>query len=71
MNIGIVTIYDNNNYGNKLQCFALQKKLISMGANVTVIHDEDKRLSIKIKRRIKKFFERKKKSNVEELKRKK
>lgn len=71
MNIGIVTIFDNNNYGNKLQCFALQKKLISMGANVTVIHDEDKRLSIKIKRRIKKFFERKEKSNVEELKRKK
>lgn len=53
MKIGIVTIYDNNNYGNKLQCFALQQKLTELGADVTVIHDEDKRLSIKVKKRIK------------------
>lgn len=58
MKVGIVTIYDNNNYGNKLQCFALQQKLTEFGADVTVIHDEDKRLSIKVKKNIKKLLKR-------------
>lgn len=56
MKIGVVTIYDDNNYGNKLQCFALQQKLTELGASVTVIHDEDKRIIIKAKRVIKRFL---------------
>lgn len=35
--IGIVTIYDNNNYGNRLQNYALQQYLISMGMDVQTI----------------------------------
>lgn len=65
MKVGIVTIYDNNNYGNKLQCFALQQKLTELGADVTVIHDEDKRLSIKVKKLIKSILKRK--ANTREI----
>lgn len=35
--IGIVTIYDNNNYGNRLQNYALQQYLISMEMDVQTI----------------------------------
>lgn len=35
--IGIVTIYDNNNYGNRLQNYALQQYLVSLGFCVQTI----------------------------------
>lgn len=35
--IGIVTIYDNNNYGNRLQNYALQQYLVSLGYCVQTI----------------------------------
>lgn len=35
--IGIITIYDNNNYGNRLQNYALQQCLVSLGYRVQTI----------------------------------
>ena len=71
MKVGIVTIYDDNNYGNKLQCFALQQKLTELGAEVTVIHDDDKRLSIKVKRLAKKLLKRENNTKEKTLRKRK
>lgn len=39
LKVGIVTICDNNNYGNRLQNYALSKVLTNMGVqNYTICH---------------------------------
>ena len=51
--IGILTIYDNNNYGNRLQCFALQKFIEKQGYNVYQLNMNKTDLKKKIKSCIK------------------
>lgn len=40
MKIGIVTIIDNNNYGNRLQNYALQFKVNQLGGNAETLRNE-------------------------------
>ena len=40
MNIGILTIIDNNNYGNRLQNYATQVIIKKMGFNVETIKND-------------------------------
>lgn len=56
MKVGIVTITDNNNFGNRLQCYALFKVLKDMKYNVIEIQNDDKSLLLQIKRIVKKIF---------------
>lgn len=45
--IGIITIYDNNNYGNKLQNYATQEIIKSFNKfEVTTIKNKDRNLYI-------------------------
>lgn len=39
--IGIITINDFGNYGNRLQCYAVQHYLESMGYSVENIYDRN------------------------------
>lgn len=55
MKIGISTIIDNNNYGNRLQNYASQQVLISMGhAPITINPINEKKYKYFIKKNIKK-----------------
>lgn len=38
MKVGIITIIDNNNYGNRLQCYAVQKILKKLGIKAETIY---------------------------------
>ncbi len=52
MKVGIITIIDNNNYGNRLQCYAVQKVLKKLGVEAETIY-YGKELNIKYKDKIK------------------
>jgi len=52
-NIGIVTINDNNNYGNRLQAYALQEFLKDMDCNPKHIQTKKNKLADSVKRTIK------------------
>lgn len=56
MKIGIITITDNNNYGNRLQCYALFKTIKSLGYNVVEIRNDNKSIELKVKRILKKII---------------
>lgn len=66
--IGIITIYDNNNYGNRLQNYALQEVLKSNGCEVetlknnVTLNDRDKFLYRKLKYLVKKIVRHKNKN---------
>lgn len=53
MKVGIITLYGNNNYGNKLQNLALQTQLERLNLDVTTIKGEDLRLLTLAKKYIK------------------
>ena len=59
MKIGILTFHRACNYGGALQCFALAKKLNTMGYNVEVVDYRSKAIaiiSVDKHERFKKFF---------------
>ena len=49
MKIGIITLNDNNNYGNRLQNYAVQQFLMQQNAEVETIVTQN---AIKVKRNI-------------------
>ena len=57
-NIGIITICDNNNYGNRLQNYALQEALKKYNFNITTLWNETSKSSLKrsLKEMIKKYI---------------
>ena len=50
MKIGIITITDNNNFGNRLQCYALYKVLKKKNYNVMEIRNDNKSFVLQTKR---------------------
>ncbi len=63
LKIGIITIYDNNNYGNRLQNYATQTVLKKIGINNTItiknkqITNKREKFFLKYRlRQIKRFF---------------
>lgn len=53
-NVGIITLYDNNNYGNRLQNYALQEQLNKLGCNPeTIVNNTKDKNKRKIKYQIK------------------
>ncbi len=57
MKAGIITITDNNNYGNRLQNYALEKVLLDFGVDVKTIWDKKyTKKSQKVKKIIKGIF---------------
>lgn len=56
-NIGIITITDNNNYGNRLQNYAVECILKNMNFNANTIWEKNKiNINMKIKEKIKKIL---------------
>lgn len=55
MKVGIVTINDLNNYGNRLQCYAVQKLLHEVGVVPENIYNDNISIKVKVKRNIKKI----------------
>lgn len=58
--IGIVTLYDDNNYGNKLQAYALQRVFEKKSVVVEQLIDDEKTFTIKVKKFLKKLLNKKK-----------
>ncbi len=58
--IGIITLYGNNNFGNKLQNYALQEYLSKIDHRITVktLKNDDLRLRTKVKRFIKRSIKK-------------
>lgn len=56
MKIGIITIYGNENFGNKLQNYALVKILENKGCTVETFINDDYNLFYQIKKNIKKII---------------
>ena len=51
--IGIITINDNNNYGNRLQNYAVQEVLKKMNLKVETIYNQKNAVIVRIKEKIK------------------
>lgn len=56
MKVGIITINDFNNYGNRLQCYAVQEVLKKNGIEPENIYNDNIDFSLRIKRTIKKII---------------
>ena len=56
MKIGIITIFGNDNFGNKLQNYALIKILENKGCTVETFKNGDYRISQRLKKNIKKII---------------
>lgn len=67
MRVGIITITDKNNYGNRLQCYALSKYISDLGYDVKVINNENKNLVIRMKRILKFIICKNKKSKLKRV----
>lgn len=65
--IGVITINDFNNYGNRVQCYAVQEKLKKMDCTVENIYNTNKKNSLisNLKKQIKKLINY---NNAQELK---
>lgn len=63
MKVGIITLYGNNNYGNKLQNLALQSQLQKLGVDVDTIKEDDLRISTVLKRNIKNILKKDEKTS--------
>lgn len=61
MKVGIITLYGNDNYGNKLQNLALQNQLEKLNIDVQTIRSQDLRVSTLIKRKIKNILKKEEK----------
>ena len=55
MKIGIITINDLNNYGNRLQCYAVQELLTKIGVVPENVYNDNLNIKIKVKRNIRKI----------------
>lgn len=64
MKIAIVTLEGEQNYGNRLQCYALQEKIkkIYPNSSIDVIVDDPNSISIKIKNYLRKIINKKNKN---------